>query len=130
MIQAGQKFSFGVTYDRPDLLFVAAKIFDNSGVSPVLLATVPMTNFWGNSYQGSYTTNFVIPLLIQYGSYTDGTYTVFDDNESQGDREEQVVQSGGGSAGNTPCMIIGLIQSNPILIGLISNSQLIGIINC
>lgn len=90
IVKLGQKFSFGVTYDSPSL-FVRAEIYDDSGVSPVLLATVPMASFAGNSYKASYTPLAVMPLLIQMAVFTDGTYTTRDDQYYETDRSLQVV---------------------------------------
>jgi len=128
MLNAGQKFSFGVTFDSPDL-FVAAKIYDNSGASPVLLATVPMLNFYGNSYQGSFTQVTPTTLLIQYSCYTDDTYTAINNNEPQGDREEQIVQGAGGGGSGSGCELIRLI-CNEELLGFICDETITGLIEC
>lgn len=120
MINVGQKYSFGVTFDRDDL-FVAAKVYDNSGSSPALLATVEMLNYYGNSYQGSYTPVVPMPLLIQKSVYTDGTFTTLDTDYSQGDETEEAVtiSGGGGGSSNASCSLIGFILNNDTLIGFI-----------
>lgn len=90
LVKLGQKFSFGVTYDSPSL-FVQAEIFDDSGASPVLLDTVVMENFAGNSYRASYTPLAEMSIVINKAVFTDGTYTVRDDQYYESDQSLQVV---------------------------------------
>ena len=132
MIIPGQKFSFGVTYDSPSL-YVAAKIFDNSGASPALLATIAMANYYGNSYQGTYlitSPTLITSVLVQVSVYTDNTYTTLSTNYSQTDYVDQV-QSSNSAQGASGCALTGIIlQNNPIIGIILQNDPLIGIIPC
>lgn len=81
--QSGLLLSFEVTYDSPSL-FVAMKVFDDSGASPSLLTTLPMTVFVGNSYRAKYTPAGGKTYLVHKAVYTDGTYTTLDSDYSAG----------------------------------------------
>jgi hypothetical protein len=113
MIQAAQRFSFGVTYTDPGL-DVAALIFNDTGSGLNLIATVPMINFTGNSYYGNYLQAVPASLIVQISVYTDSSYTVRDENYSQTDAEFQVVDvSQGSTASPASGDIIGfIIQDN------------------
>lgn len=91
MVKIGQKFSFSVTYDSP-LLFVQAELYDDSGLSPILLATVEMENYAGNSYRGNFTPTDEMSILANIAVFTDGTFSVRDDNYSETDESFQVVE--------------------------------------
>jgi hypothetical protein len=119
MIQVNQAYSFAVTFDRDDLAFVAAKIYDDSGVTPVLLATVPMTQYANNTYKGKYTFTSPGPILIQKSVYTNNSYDILDDNYSEGDETQQVVDLSTGvtlNNGNSQRIKISLKQSQKLSI--------------
>lgn len=82
-VQAGVPLSFEVTFDSPDL-YVGMAIFDLSGVSPFLVAMVPMQNVYGNTYCGQFTPSAGKRYLINKAVYTDNTYTVFNQYYYQG----------------------------------------------
>ena len=114
---AGVSLSFEVTYDSPSL-YVAMSVYDDSGVSPVLISgPSAMLNWAGNSYRGKFTANPGISYLILKAVYTDGTFTTLSSNYSQGSEsiKSEYLQD---TIGN--CSIIGFIN----------NTEIIGLVNC
>lgn len=81
--QSGISLSFEVTYDLSSL-FVGLAVYDDSGVSPVLVSLIPMLNWYGNSYRAKFTPSAGKSYLFNKAVYTDGTYTVINTNYSQG----------------------------------------------
>lgn len=75
--------SFEVTFD-PGLSFVAARIYDDSGGSPVLVATTPMTEVDSGTYRCKFTGMPNKNYIVKKGVFTDGTYAVYNTNYSWG----------------------------------------------
>lgn len=81
-----------INYD-PNLSFVALKVYDDSGASPVLLTTLPMPNVFETVYRAKYTPSVVGTYLFYKAVYTDGAYATRDDNYSPNSESIQVVDS-------------------------------------
>lgn len=72
---------FAVSFDSPGLP-VALSIYDDS---PALIyGPIAMTNVVGNTYVGKYTPDPTKSYLVITAVYTDNTFTILDDNYSQG----------------------------------------------
>jgi hypothetical protein len=82
-VQSGVSLSFEVTFDSPDL-YVGMAVIDDSGVSPFLVSVIPMQNIYGNTYRAKFTPSAGKSYLFNKAVYTDNTYTIFDDDYSQG----------------------------------------------
>lgn len=90
---AGVPFSFNYrTYDSQSGLFFAAKIYDVTGGSPVLVSQVPMPEIGTSGlYVGKFTGTAGKIYEIDKLAFTDGSYTVIDGGRSPGTESVQMV---------------------------------------
>lgn len=118
---SGVSLSFEVTFDRNDL-HVGMSVYDDSGVSPVLVqGPSAMLNVVGNTYRGKFTALDTLSYIIFKAVYTDNTFMTLDSNYSQGSesiKAETIGGGGGGSGGG--CAVIGYITNNDTVIGLVN----------
>jgi hypothetical protein len=74
----GDTLSFEVTYDRPDLAYVAAKVYQlvNGSFTPSPIVTIPMLliDAITNTYACFYRPNGTGIFVVTKGSYLDNTY--------------------------------------------------------
>jgi hypothetical protein len=83
-VPSGVPLSFEITLDAPSL-FVAMKVYDDSGGSPILVqGPSAMANVLGNTYRGKFTATADKSYLILKAVYTDGTFTTLHPDYSQG----------------------------------------------
>ncbi len=113
--------SFEVTYDSPSL-HVGMSVYDDSGVSPVLVSgPSAMAHVVGNTYRAKFTPPAERPYIIFKAVYTDSGLTVLDDNYSQGSESIIAQSTGGASTSNsTGCSVVGVIDSNQSVVGLVN----------
>lgn len=150
IVQAGKSISLEVTYDSA-VLFVAAKIFDDSGVSPVLVATLAMDSFFGNSYRAKFTPVAGKTYVANKAVYTDGTFVTMDNNYSQGSDSFQAVDfavavldvamgahdlpgtvgeaiANAGGSGGSAGSIVGIMSDDEPVVGVFGSPDIVGII--
>jgi hypothetical protein len=72
-------------------LFVRARIYDTSGVSPVLENTVNLSQINNGTYWGKYTYTAGKTYLVQKLVFTDGTYTTVDQTYAQDNDDVQCI---------------------------------------
>lgn len=73
-LQVNLSHSFETTFDTSGL-FVAMRVFDDSGGSPVQVgAPIPMAVYYGSSYRGKFTPTEEKSYVVHKAVYTDGTY--------------------------------------------------------
>ncbi len=89
-VQSGAEVSIEVTYE-PGLAFVAAKIFDDSGVAPVLVVALPMVNVVNSTYRAKFTPTAGKTYVVNKAVYTSGAFTVVNDDYGQGSDAFQCV---------------------------------------
>lgn len=80
LLPAGVPLSFAASFDSPSL-HVALSIYDNSGVSPVLVyGPVAMTLLTGNTYTGKFTALSGKTYVVFMAVYTDNSFTVLNNS--------------------------------------------------
>lgn len=90
-VKAGTEVSLEVTFDNPDL-DVAARVFDDSGVSPVIVGgPIAMENYFGNSYRCKFIPEIGKTYVVSKAVYTDGFFVTLDDNYSQASESFQAI---------------------------------------
>lgn len=92
LVSIGQPFNFNwAAFDQNNFLFVAFQVYDVTSGAPILVDTVPGVLTTAGAYCGTYTGLAVgKTYLVVGGAYTDGTFTVYNDNYSQGADSFQV----------------------------------------
>lgn len=81
----GIALPYEVNFGVQGLLYVAMTVFDESGPSPVLVqGPSPMLNTAGGMYRAKFTATAGKSYSILKTVYTDGTYTVRDDDYAEG----------------------------------------------
>jgi hypothetical protein len=112
---------FEVTFDANNL-FVAMSVYETTNSMPTLVQGPQAMNVViGNTYIDKFTGSAGRSYLIFKAVYTDGTFTVLDDNYSQGSETIVCQDIGGGGSGGGDVSIIGLVdEQNPV----------VGIVNC
>lgn len=135
---AGVSLSFEVTFDSDDL-FVGMSVYDDSGVSPVLVQGPDlMLNVVGNTYRGKFTATAGKSYIIFKAVYTNETMLFLDNNYSQG---SESIKAEDLASGSGDCTIIGLVYDNNEIVGLVdsndailgvvdNNNEIIGVIEC
>jgi len=83
LVPSGIPLAFEVTYDAADL-DVGLKVYDVSGVSPVLVDTSAMDHVDGGTYLGFFTPAANKTYLIRKSVYTDGSFATMDSDYSPG----------------------------------------------
>ena len=115
---SGTSLSFEVTYDSPSL-HVGMSVYDDDGLSPVLIyGPVTMSNVVGNTYRAKFSAQDGKSYIIFKAVYQDALLTTLDSNYSQGSESIKAESLGGGASGGA-CELIGLVENNNELIGLI-----------
>ena len=118
---ANVSLSFEVTYDRDDL-FVGMSVYDDSGLSPVLIqGPSAMLNVVGNTYRGKFVADPEKSYIIFKAVYTDETFLTLSPDYSQASESirSEIIGSGGSSTVGG-CPIIGLVDNNNEIIGLVN----------
>lgn len=117
---AGVTLTFEVTYDSPSLN-VGMSVYDTTTGSAVLVSgPTAMTNFVGNSYFGTFSPASEHTYLIFKTVYTDDTFTTIDTDYSAGTESIAAETIGGGSGGGGgSSTVIGFVQPNPTIIGIV-----------
>lgn len=111
--------SFEVTYDSPDL-FVGMSVYDDSGVSPILVSgPTAMLNVAGNTYRGKFTPTFAKPYIIFKAVYTDVGLTTLDDNYSQSSESIIGQVFSQPTSNSSGCSVVGVIDSNQDVVGFV-----------
>lgn len=112
---AGVPLSFEVTFDQPGL-HVAMSVYDDSGVSPVLLLSpFAMTLVHGNTYRGKFTGEHGKNYIVIKAVYTDGTFMTLSPDYSQG--SESVVARDLNPI--TPQPVVGVIENLGAVVGVV-----------
>lgn len=105
IIPAAVEVSFEVTFDQPGLP-VAMSVYDDSGVSPILVqGPSAMLNVVQNTYRGKFTGTLGKVYLVVKAVYDDGTFAVIDTDFPQG---SETVYAG--SVGTPPPIITQLMS--------------------
>lgn len=90
---AGQPIPCEVTLD-PGLSFVAMKVFDvSAGYPGTLVSTHPMVEYNDAAYGANFTGIAGKAYVVTKAVYTDGTYTVRDQNYASGSDSFQVMSA-------------------------------------
>lgn len=115
---AGVPLSFEVTFDSPSL-HVAMTVYDDTGSSPVLLLSpFAMVRVYGNTYRAKFTAANGKNYIVVKSVYTDNTYATLDDGYAAGS-ESVVAQYFGSGSQPSACPIIGIVEPNNTVIGIV-----------
>ena len=115
----GAVCSFEVTYDSPSL-HVGMSVYDDSGLTPVLVqGPTAMLNVVGNTYRAKFTPPAERPYIIFKAVYTDVDLTTLSPDYSQASESivGQVFSSP--TSNSTGCNVVGLIDPNNDVVGVI-----------
>lgn len=111
--------TFEVTFNDPSLP-VAMSVYDLTTGSPVLVqGPSAMSLVADYTYQGHFSGTTGRNYVIIKAVYTDGGFTVLDPNYSQGSESIVVVDLGGGSSSPAGGAVIGFIDNNNEIIGIV-----------
>ena len=115
----GVSLTFEVTFDSP-ALHVGMSVYDNSGVSPVLVSgPALMNNLVGNTYQGKFTPPSAKPYIIFKAVYVDSGLTTLSPDYSQGSESIIGQVFSQPSTNSTGCTIVGLVEPNNEVTGFV-----------
>ncbi len=115
---AGVPLSFEVTYDRDDLV-VGMSVFDDTGLSPVLVqGPAQMSIVAGFTYRAKFTALDGHNYIVIKGVYTDLTFTELDLDYSMGS-ESVVAQAFNSNSNGSACLIVGIVEETPDVIGVV-----------
>jgi hypothetical protein len=117
----GSPLVFEVTFDANDLN-VAMSVYDTTGVSPVLVqGPTAMVLVADYTYSGKFTGSTGHTYVIIKAVYTDGSFVTLSPNYSQGSESIIGVDfGGGGSTQSSTCEILGFVDNNNPVIGLVN----------
>jgi hypothetical protein len=121
LVPANVALSFEVTFDSP-ILDVAMSVYNTTGGSPQLVqGPTAMSLLVGNTYFGKFNPDVNKSYVIVKAVYTDETFTTMSPNYSQGSESiyAQDVGGGGGGGGGGSPEIVGYIDSNNEIVGIV-----------
>lgn len=125
------QLTFEVTYDS-DELNVGMSIYDTTGLPVLVSGPTAMAVLAGNTYFGKFTPTEDHAYVIIKKVYTDDSLDTVDTDYSPGTESIICKAVGGGGGGGQPSTgaVIGIVEENQTLIGIVESDTLIGIIDC
>lgn len=121
LVPAAVPLTFEVTFDSPSLN-VAMSVFDTTAGSPVLVqGPTAMTNLVSNTYFGKFTGTVDHTYVIFKAVYTDGTFATLNTDYAAGSESiiAEVIGGGSGGGGSSGGSVIGFVQPNQTIIGIV-----------
>lgn len=83
VVPSGVPLPFEVTFDSVSLS-VAMKVYDVTGITPVLVDTISMEHLDGGTYHGTFTAEPGKSYVVRKSVYTDGSFSVLEEGYSPG----------------------------------------------
>lgn len=124
LLQSGVPLTIEWTLSDPGLT-PAIKVYDDSGVSPVLVATVAMSNWYGNSYRAKFTGVDNKLYVVSKAVYTDApTYSVIDNNYAQGSESFLTIPSEAASIAQLLALIYQFLRQVAIRVKITDNQKI------